>query len=266
MKLFCPDCGGPIPPADVNLDRLAAKCGRCGCVFGFADALAAEGPRSPSRRGGLAGGSGGSGPGVAVHGATVGPAASRSPQLPLLPRPRRFRVEEAAGAWRVGYGWFTPALLFLAFFCVAWDSFLVFWYSVAFTQRDTPWIMVVFPVAHVAVGVGLSYSTLAGFLNRTTIEAARGMVAVRHGPLPWVGNRTLRASDLAALYVEPNTLAGGAVTRNGQPSWQLSAALRDGTKVKLLGGFTDPAEPRYLERQLEARLRLPPRAVAGEVG
>ena len=83
MKLFCPDCGGPIPAADVNLDRMAAKCGRCDAVFGFADVVSAESRRPPGSAAGLA--------------AAPSAAAPSSPAVALLPRPRRFAVEEFAG-------------------------------------------------------------------------------------------------------------------------------------------------------------------------
>jgi hypothetical protein len=48
-----------------------------------------------------------------------------------------------AGVWRASWRWFTPSVIFLVFFCIAWDSFLIFWYSMAFNSKHVPWIAVV---------------------------------------------------------------------------------------------------------------------------
>ena len=70
-------------------------------------------------------------------------------------------------------------------------------------QVDAPWIMKVFPIAHVAVGVGLTYYTVAGFVNSTVLRVSEGQLAVRQGPFPWPGNRTLHTSDLDQLCNSP---------------------------------------------------------------
>ena len=43
------------------------------------------------------------------------------------------------------------------------------WYGIAFAA-DTPLIAKLFPLLHVAMGIGLTYFTLAGLVNRTTVE------------------------------------------------------------------------------------------------
>jgi hypothetical protein len=144
----------------------------------------------------------------------------------------------------------------LAFFCAAWDSFLIFWYTMAFTT-EAPWIMVVFPVAHLAVGVALTYTVLAGFLNRTRIELSASAMSISHWPLPWWGNRTIAPLELAQLYCEyriPNT---------GQATYLLSAVLHDGRKVKLLSTQSED-EAMFLEQTIEEFYKIADRPVAGE--
>lgn len=236
MKLFCPDCGAAIPAANVDLATSTAKCSACDSVFAF-DASAAE-QRAP---------------------------AGRPPgQRPLLPRPAGLNVEEFGGVWTVTYRWFTPALLFLAFFCVAWDSFLVFWYSIAIKHHG-PWLMVVFPVVHVAVGVGLTYTTLAGFLNTTRVAVDGQSIGIRHGPVPWVGNLSLISSEIQQLFCE-RTFSRGNVNGNTNTTttFALSAVMRGGAKLKLLRGFTEPDRPLFLEQEIERRLNIRPAAVVGE--
>jgi hypothetical protein len=39
--------------------------------------------------------------------------------------------------------WFTPAVLFMAFFCVFWDGFLIRWYAIALSTKRIRWLMAV---------------------------------------------------------------------------------------------------------------------------
>jgi len=235
MTLFCPKCGRPIPVEDVNLSTALARCRACNNLFNVGTIP----PTTPQ------------------------PAAIPDPRTqPILPVSRRFHINEFAGNLTIHWRWFNITYLFLAFFCVAWDSFLVFWYSMALTSRHVPWIMVVFPVAHVAVGVGLTYATLCGFLNATTLTVSHDALTIRHGPLPWAGNRTLPAAAIRQLHCERS----GSRSRNGGTvyTYNLFATLTDGQKLKLVGGFTESADPRLLEQKIESHLRIPNQHVVGE--
>ena len=234
MTLFCPKCGRPIPVEDANLATGFARCRACNNLFNFAPAL----PPTPPAR--------------------IPTAAS----TPLLPISRRMRIDEFAGTLRIHWRWFTPTYIALAIFCVAWDSFLIFWYSMAFGDHHAPWIMKVFPIGHVAVGVGLTYATLCGFLNATTLTVGNDELTVHHGPLPWAGNRTLPTDTIRQFHCEQRR----ANTRNGGASYSydLLATLTNGRKLKLLSGFSDVAEPRLIEQRVEQYLRIPNQPVVGE--
>src|SRR5258706_3290578 len=155
MNLFCPKCGRPIPVEDVNLATGLARCRACNNLFNASASL----PPPPAAR--------------------PAPVAA-----PILPVSRRLHINEFAGVLRIHWRWFAASYIFLAFFCVAWDSFLIFWYSIAFGHDGAPWIMKIFPIGHVAVGVGITYATLCGFLNTTTVTAGQDALTVSHGPLP----------------------------------------------------------------------------------
>lgn len=130
MKLSCPSCGALIPATDTNVDTGVAKCQACSEVINIFEALGLPNPAVAQ--------------------------TSSAPRQELIPRPSRMVVEDLGNAmWSVHWRWFEPSLFLLMFFCIAWDSFLVFWYTMAFTHNG-PWIMIVFPMAHLAVGVGLT--------------------------------------------------------------------------------------------------------------
>ena len=222
----------------MNLETALAKCRECDSVFSFREAVEAEGPRLTVEAAAKPGGKAG----------------------PVTPRPGRLVVEERAGSWAATWRWFGWQYVPLAFFCVAWDAFLIFWYSLAFGSKDTPWIMIVFPIGHLAVGVGLTYMVVTGFLNRTRIDLSRSALTVRHGPLPWIGGRTLPAAQIKQLYCEQ--VRG---QENGQGVYKLCALMNDGRKVVLIGGCPDTDIPRYIEKELERRLRIADAPVVGEV-
>ena len=113
--------------------------------------------------------------------------------------PANVRDESSEFRLRLVRRWFSKMVLALAFFCIFWDGFLIFWYFIAFT-KDTPLMMKVFPVIHVLVGVVLTYGVVCGFVNHTVVEAEGGELRVRHGPLPVPGNRRLTLSDIKQLY------------------------------------------------------------------
>src|SRR5262245_34370871 len=125
---------------------MVAKCRACNAVFDFSDQL--EGAASARRT-----------PGkvplpermIVMHGA-AGDAELASYRT-AAGAPREVTIE-----WR----WFRPAQhLFALLFAVCWDAFLVFWYTTAAVSGG-PWLVFVFPLIHVAVGVGITYGALSG--------------------------------------------------------------------------------------------------------
>ncbi len=165
----------------------------------------------------------------------------------------------------VQFRWFTPVAFFLVFFCIAWDSFLVFWYSMA-GGGDAPWIFFVFPLAHVAVGVGLTYYTLCLFFNKTFIAADDETLRIRHAPLPWPGNKEIPSSEIVQIYVRENTVQGKNGTRY---TYELRCILKNDQDIKLLtekemGLASGASKAKLLERKIEDYLKIQDYAVEGE--
>lgn len=177
-------------------------------------------------------------------------------------RPESLQVRNDGLSARIVRRWFSFKYVPLAFFCVAWDAFLCFWYGIAFSQDNVPWIMVVFPIAHLAVGVGLTYSTLAGFLNRTTLEVEREDISLWHGPLPWFGGKDLKTADVKQFY----TTEKFKTSKNGGYTvYDLYVVMKSGESMKLLGDLEDPQVALFFEQQLEKWLGIEDVPVRGEL-
>lgn len=239
MKLYCPTCNREIPAADINIRLAAAKCATCNTVFQFQDQLEPV-------------------------------SAPRSAALPV-PAPKKFIIEDFGSDLTIRWRWYSHAVWALLFFCLFWDGFLIFWYGMMFfagknMRGEAGWfwlLPILFPLLHVAVGVGLTYFVLCSFINRTVIRVTGGELTVRHGPLPWGGNRTVSTFDVTQLYCTEKVRSN---RRGYSTSFELNALLSDGEKVNLLTAIEELDQALFLEQKLEQHLKIEDQRVPGEVG
>jgi len=180
---------------------------------------------------------------------------------PLLPQPQDLKFIKQGNSLQFSWRWFSPKYIFLAFFCIAWDAFLCFWYGMALSSRGVPWIMIVFPIFHVAIGVGLTYYTLAGFLNRSTVRVDSRSFSIQHAPLPWFGSSNIPIRDLQQLYTQARTSRDSS----HPVDYQLNAVLKNGRKLKLLSNLDNPDIGFFLEQQIENWLNIADTPVRGEI-
>lgn len=107
---------------------------------------------------------------------------------------------------------------------------------------------VVFNLPIVAAGA-LSYWFVADLLNTTTLHISDGVLRVRHGPLPWFGNRaTARLSDLEQLYTR-------CELRDPLPRrerWAVYAETGDGERLRLVTGLHDMLQAEFIEWAVES--------------
>lgn len=229
MHLTCKVCRSPIAADDVNLGTGLAKCRACNAVFRFDDdPMLAAGAVRPRER---------------------------------MQAPKSVTQSSAGGQLTFRHRWFSWKFVFLVFFCVVWDGFLAVWYTLVFAG-DAPLLFKVFPVLHVAIGVGLTYFTIAGFVNTTAVTLDRGYLSVRHGPLPWPGKLDIDTVRFRQLYCEEKVSRG----RNGVSyTYDLKAVMSDGGRIKIMSGLDSPDVPLYMEQQMEEWLKIRDEPVPGEL-
>lgn len=163
----------------------------------------------------------------------------------------------------IEFSWFTSSAFFLIFFCIVWDSFLLFWYSnLGF---GAPWIFYVFPLGHLAVGVSLSYYTLCLLFNKTLIDVSDGHLWVSHSPIPWwKGNVDIPVDQIEQIFVKEKQRQSN---NSASSTYILSAKLRDGTTQKLLDtGIMDSEKAIELEELIENYLGIEDVPIKGEFG
>ncbi|QDU31519.1 hypothetical protein ETAA8_66780 [Anatilimnocola aggregata] len=236
MKLTCPDCHQHISAADVNLKLGIGKCLACDAVFSVLDQVGS--PLQMSRR-----------------------------NMPVAP-PKHYVVDDFGPDLAIRWRWYTHAIWILVFFAIFWDGFLLVWYSMAFGHmagaNRWEWgnlIFLLFPLLHVAVGVGITYACLCCFVNRTEIKLAGGELAVWHGPLPSFGKRRVPTMDVRQLFCTERFQRS---KHGGSYVYTLSVLLQNGERLVLIDNIREPQETLYLERALEERLKLVDERVPGD--
>ena len=156
VALKCPNCGSVLRTDDYDMATGIIKCSYCKALAMMPGVSSAQG------------------------------AGMVQPRLDV-PMPPGITCQNDGTNTVITRRWRSVILFFLIPFCIAWDSFLIFWYSMAFSG-NAPWIMIIFPVAHVAVGVGLTYFVMATLFNRTVIMAGQGRLHISTEPIPWGRN------------------------------------------------------------------------------
>ncbi len=230
MQIYCKSCDSQINAQNINIEKAIAKCTNCNAVFSIAeqvDAVDIQNNREP------------------------------------VPMPTSITMKASGLGLPICRRWFSPVFIFLAFFCVLWNGFLVFWYLMAFGGDETPIIVKIFPVGHVAVGVFITYYTIAGFLNTTKLHINQNIMSIKHSPLPWFGNQTLELHNIQQLYCTNHyhTRKNGG----GYYTYRLNAILSNGKKKKLLSGLTEPDQALYIEQEVENNLGIASRKIKGEM-
>ncbi len=239
--LTCKSCGSAMNSLDLDRRLGIISCRHCAAIYDL----------TRTDRGLVEGGDG------------APPSIKGKLERAPAALPERFSVEQGHGdLLRIRWRWFKPVALFLFFFCLAWDSFLILWYSMGVTMTTgVQFLFFVFPLGHVAVGVGLTYYTAALFLNRTTVTVRRRELRVSHTPLPWWGPPPIPVGDLEQIYVERK------VSHNKKGTtvlFQVMAVTRNHTGRKLVTGLTELGQALYLEQEIERVLGIRDRPVAGE--
>lgn len=214
IPLVCPSCGAAIRTEDLDHERGVASCASCRAAMLL--------PQRP---------------------------AARS-QKPRFDRPPGgVVVTRGPGGTTIRRRWFTPAAIFLLVFTVIWDGFLLFWYGAAFAT-GAPLAMILFPLLHVAAGVGMTWFTLASFVNTTTLVAGPNGITVRHGPVPWPGSRDIPRGQASQLYCRMHRGSKGGRT------YDLWIATADGRRSKLLGFGAEREHCLWFEQEIEASLGI----------
>ena len=169
------------------------------------------------------------------------------------PVPEKLDLVEDHGKLVIRRKWFGWHLIFLTIFCVVWDGFLFFWYSIAFSDPDSGLMMKLFPIGHLAVGVGLTYFVIAGYFNKTDIIIDPMYIEVKIYPIKWFGNKKIDITEIKQLYTTEKI----SNTKNGTTvRYQVSVVTNENKQKKLVGGLESREQGLFIEHKIEEILGI----------
>lgn len=102
----------------------------------------------------------------------------------LNPKPSTITVENHGATTRFTRRWYAPKAWLILVFAAFWNLFLLFWYQKALEASPQDSFILLFPLIHVGIGMGLIYSAATMFLNKSIVELVPGKLTVRHFPYP----------------------------------------------------------------------------------
>lgn len=163
---------------------------------------------------------------------------------------RAYRDENREpGRFLANVRWYRPELVFWTFFVIFWDGSLVLFYALILASGAPDIMLVLLPLLHVAVGIGVTWYVLALWLNRTTIEVAEGRVSCRCGPIPAPGQTTesIALDQVDRFELEP-------LGDRSTPTCRVLARTRDGKSVRVVPPLPNQHVAAYVQRCLQAQL------------
>ena len=239
IALKCPACNGPLEAPE---DRPKFFCQFCGTPVLLDEALRRQSQEADR------------------------PAPHGRPK-PAVPIPDSLEIEEFGDELTIRWKWFSWAVLFLLPFAIAWNAFLIGWYAMATGfGGDMPGpmqlIFLIFPIGHVAVGLGLIYAVLTMLFNRTTVRVRNGQLSVSYGPIYFPGAKTVAVDEIGQLYCKRQISHG----KNGSQGVKhiLNMKLKSGRSVPLIKSISSAEVSQAVEQLLEKHLGIEDRPVSGE--
>ena len=142
----------------------------------------------------------------------------------------------------ISYAWFG-----LKFILIGGVMFILQTYSlvrgVQQIESIFDWILIV------SFFGGMNYYVLAGLLNKTHIFISNDTVAVKHGPIPWLGNNRIESSFISDIYCEKKTV-------KGYTNYKVISRLKDSTEVVLASDLRDEGHALLIANSINKYLDL----------
>ena len=107
-----------------------------------------------------------------------------------------------------------------------------------------------------------TYCALAGCLNRTHVVVSRERIAIRHRPIPWLGNKEIEASNLKQLYTKE---VHGSHKGTPYVTYEVHAIIPDDRRTKLVGSLESREQACFVEHEIEKYLGIEDTYVVDEM-
>lgn len=241
--MLCPNCNRPVPATSINIDRLMAVCPSCSHIFSFGDPILTDSDGEKPKR--------------------SAPLTARK-----LKPPKSMSVDLLPAGIEISRRWMNSSVLFLTFFVVFWDGFLVVWYAISLSSGM--WFMAAFATLHLLVGLALTYYVLAVYLNKTRVRLEGGTLKVITSPVYYHPPRVFYTQDIERIYIRRGAGANtnfrmkNSRTSSTSGEYNVMASLYGTSDQMLIGNLDEYEEAAFFKQELINYLGLDDEPYAGD--
>lgn len=217
MELKCVECGHEFSAEEIDLDSMTARCPACGTHNTFEDF---------------------------VNTPLFEPDITQT----VLQTPKGYKFSSDMESTTISYPWFSwraPVYLASGIGLIGIPLMLLNVIGGEEQQIQPIFLPILFLVT--VFGVGLTYFSLAHFLNNTRIRITLDYVSVTHGPIPVPGNATYHRDDVERVISNPTPYR--IQTSDGY-SYEIQVHLKDGTQHVFLKGFQRKEDADFIRKQI----------------
>ncbi len=152
--------------------------------------------------------------------------------------------------------WFGFGIIGMTIFAILVNNFLINNFSRLVDTSDP--FSIGFVIIIGTIGVYITYHSVAGWFNKTHIFVSHGKMAIRHTPIPWLGNKELVSTNVRRLYVKEKIRrsSGGNGPSSTTVTYEAHCDTYDGKDTKLLAGLPDRQQALYIEQEIEKYLDI----------
>ncbi len=135
-----------------------------------------------------------------------------------------------------------------------------FW-SLIMSDRD--WLLRLFSLTFIVIGIGTAYFSLALLLNKTHIYTSKKALEIKQRPLPWIGNMRLDVANIKQLFSKRKIKRSS--NRSTSVSYEVHVITTDNKEIKLVSGLAKKEQAWFIENEIEKYLGIEDASVRGEV-
>ena len=185
-------------------------------------------------------------------------------------KPDNFVITQLDNGIDITYPWLGKQHRGLLFFAIIWNGFIAFFtvamFGAMFTEGAFEFMILCFMLPFYAVGIGMAWYVLAGFLNSTSIHITEVGIATDYKPIPMLGATTnsVKRDDIDQIYCRRRV----AYSSTDVPVhvYDLHYVTSSGDDTEFLKGLETLNKAVFIEQTIERIYKIGDRPVDGEYG
>jgi hypothetical protein len=158
----------------------------------------------------------------------------------------KFSITENSQAITIEKKWYSTRYVLLFLFSLIWNSFPFVFYP-AIVLEQVSLVAYLFLILYAIAGIWMFYSAICGFINKTSIQADKESIRVRHNPLPWTGQRSILKQDIDQVYVVQQIHFNKGTS---YITYSVDLLTKYDKTLTLLEGLDTLTEARFIEQKL----------------